>query len=627
MLLGPIVASELRTSARRASSYSKRAGLPGLALLVIAANVVWWYVFSVGAMSIRDMSRFGEMTFATLMGFQLVTTIFLVPEAAAKAIAEENERRRLGTLLSTRLSAAEVVLGKLAAALLQYAWWMASVIPIVLLLPLLGGVDPRIVVLAYAGLASTAFLLAGLSILLSTGARSVRAAIHNSIGLGTAWLVGPFFFAMIAPRLWPKLANWLWPLNTWLLASTPMCVVMNLFSVMRWGTLAGQIGWMIVLQVACGTLFVLLAIVRLRPAYRYLQGGDGGLFRRRGAPRRWRLWPRPRCGNDPVLWKELHTSNVGGLLQLMNLLVYVGLFAGLAWAVFYFAKPAFLEVLANGYGSRVNDIARIELNRGLRSLTAALVMIDLLVIAGAAAEGMATERARETWDSLIMTPLSGHEILRAKRIGAVSKWWGVSFGIVALWTVGLAVGAVHPLGFVAALLALAAATWFTAALGTYVALYIQDLGQATTWTLLPVLLLVFSAAAPFLLQSSTAMVFLGVGSIPFIEWLSLLSYPDVRAAIHAGAWQAWKPMGTTAISGVTYCIAAYLVAVIANWFGALYLNRCADNQFDAAVGRPLRTPDLERSRRDDERLAAETLLQRPTQGPKPTDLLEAVPSA
>ena len=38
-------------------------------------------------------------------------------------------------------------------------------------------------------------------------------------------------------------------------------------------------------------------------------------------------------------------------------------------------------------------------------------LVCLLVVAGAAAEAVATERARTTWDSLIATPLSGREIL------------------------------------------------------------------------------------------------------------------------------------------------------------------------------------------------------------------------
>ncbi len=48
---------------------------------------------------------------------------------------------------------------------------------------------------------------------------------------------------------------------------------------------------------------------------------------------------------------------------------------------------------------------------------------------GMAAEGIISERARETWDGLIATPLDGRTILRAKMIGAA---WRVRWGLILL---------------------------------------------------------------------------------------------------------------------------------------------------------------------------------------------------
>ena len=72
-----------------------------------------------------------------------------------------------------------------------------------------------------------------------------------------------------------------------------------------------------------------------------------------------------------------------------------------------------------------------------------------LGIASLAAAGVVAEREEDTWTSLIATPLSGEEILRAKMFGAVwgTRWLGVL--LLAFWLLGLASGAVHPIGFVA----------------------------------------------------------------------------------------------------------------------------------------------------------------------------------
>ena len=78
---------------------------------------------------------------------------------------------------------------------------------------------------------------------------------------------------------------------------------------------------------------------------------------------------------------------------------------------------------------------------------------------------MKRERERGTWLGLIATPLSGWEILRAKMLGPVLSRLGGALTPIALWTVGLMAGAVHPLGFLAAVTGLAVFAWFGSALG------------------------------------------------------------------------------------------------------------------------------------------------------------------
>ena len=87
----------------------------------------------------------------------------------------EKDRRTLDFLLATRLGNAEIVLGKLAACLARFFTSLAAGLPVVLLLNLLGGVDPRLILLAYGGIASTVFFVLAISIWISTGAGPLAA--------------------------------------------------------------------------------------------------------------------------------------------------------------------------------------------------------------------------------------------------------------------------------------------------------------------------------------------------------------------------------------------------------------------------------------------------------------------
>ena len=123
--------------------------------------------------------------------YQFNLTVCLVPIYVAGGIAAERERRTLGDLLTTQLSRADIVLSKLAAGLAQVATNLAIGVPAMVVLPFLGGVDPGIVVAAYAGIGSTAYFVGALSILVSTGCRRNGQAIRSALGLIGAWLILP----------------------------------------------------------------------------------------------------------------------------------------------------------------------------------------------------------------------------------------------------------------------------------------------------------------------------------------------------------------------------------------------------------------------------------------------------
>jgi hypothetical protein len=95
-------------------------------------------------------------------------------------------------------------------------------------------------------------------------------------------------------------------------------------------------------------------------------------------------------------------------------------------------------------------------------------------------------------------------------------------------------------------------------------------------------------ALPFVLPG-TASVLLAAGAMPFQTWASLLSYEDVRAAIHSGAIPQFAVIGIRSGEGARIVLAAWLISTTALAVGAFLLTRSAVRGFDAAVGRPIRT--------------------------------------
>ena len=205
---------------------------------------------------------------------------------------------------------------------------------------------------------------------------------------------------------------------------------------------------MIALQLTGSVALVLLAAWQLRPASRALHDGEWPVGTRWiSLLTRQRPSKRGPCGDDPVLWNELHLQrarSIAGRL-LAGLVRLVG-FGVLALGVSWFALPAFAELAERGYGASRRDVtmpeinplarvligkfffptgsaapgqARLEFNIALRQFSAIFVMLYVVMVAGTAAMSVVVEQERDTWQSLIATSLTGWDILRAKMLAAI----------------------------------------------------------------------------------------------------------------------------------------------------------------------------------------------------------------
>jgi len=144
-LLGPVFTYECAAAARRRRTYAARAGF--LAVLLVSLTIMWAERLATDPRDIgaRRLAGVSESFFRAVAGTQLVLVLLAAPAYTAGAVCLDRAHGNLSLLLATDLSAAEVVLGKLGARLLQVLGLVLAGLPVLFLATLLGGIDPQAV--------------------------------------------------------------------------------------------------------------------------------------------------------------------------------------------------------------------------------------------------------------------------------------------------------------------------------------------------------------------------------------------------------------------------------------------------------------------------------------------------
>ncbi len=128
------------TAPRPSRFYVARASYVGLLFILMwtawQSLIGWNDVTEVGVVAF-----FGKVLFRLFVLVQLALMLFFAPLAAATSIAHEKDRRTFVLLLMTDLRDVEIILGKLAASLLQVVTLLLTGAPVFFLCMLLGGVS------------------------------------------------------------------------------------------------------------------------------------------------------------------------------------------------------------------------------------------------------------------------------------------------------------------------------------------------------------------------------------------------------------------------------------------------------------------------------------------------------
>lgn len=566
---GPVFSTELMTLARRKRYYVLR---------FVYGMVLLWIVWENypggpngggqnggGVITIQEAASLGRWLFWSIVVAQSIAILALTPALVAGVIADQRQRKTLHYLLSSCLTSGEIVLGKLGSRLLSAGVYMTLSLPILALLGFLGGVDPNDVFLIYLASASTMYVIGAYSLVVSVHAKRSRDAVSSVYITVFAWIVGP----PLLKALLPWAAAGVRPVYEVLRAgsdlvgaTSPLHILLE--SVRGWG---GSASWresillLVGLHLLMGSALAALAVVRLRPVHR-AEGEVGRRFIRlpfRGG----RLIPRPRCGDDPLIWKELFVSRTGVLVKVLSALIGIAVVGVIGYWLVELGGPVVGEILTGGFRATATSAAHTDLNVFIRVVNTCLLVVLQLGAASVASAGLTGEREGDTWVSLIATPLTPFQIVRAKLVGAL---WATRW-IAALWlalaVIGLGLGALHPVGFVAATLVTTVYVVWAAALGLFCSLRARSSTRALLATVATMIFcngLYLLAFVPFELNTVLPLV----GVTPFVGASSLVTYRDVGflfedAALNRHGWRGVETLVTGVVSVVLYGACACLL--------------------------------------------------------------------
>ena len=394
--LGPVFTFEWVISSRRWQAYALRS-------IFVSALLAALIVVSVGRArggivpALRGLAQLGEVLFHAVVGTQLALVLLAAPAATAGSICIDRARGTLAHLLVSDLSDSEIVLGKLAVRLVPVLTVVASAVPVLTLLTLLGGVDPDALLGAFLVTLGMAVLGSSLALVFSLWAGKTHEAVLATYAVWSLWLLGPWAVAGLAGTF--GVSVWVPPAPTdpFRLAFAPYLA-------------PGSVGWAEYLEflgvtsAASGAL-VVLAVLRLRAVCTRDQ------VRRRSLPRQcpWRTarWlrglashlPAPSLDVNPVLWREWHRNRPSRWSRLVAAVYAVAAVACVAAAV----------------------VSRPGLSMIPPVLNAFLVSLGLLMLSVTAATAMAEERVRGSLDVLMVTPLSTRQIVLGKWLGSFRR--------------------------------------------------------------------------------------------------------------------------------------------------------------------------------------------------------------
>jgi ABC-type transport system involved in multi-copper enzyme maturation permease subunit len=476
----------MRVAGRHTSTYVLRFVFSGVVIGFFALTLLLtWADSGSGARgTVADLQSFQKVApqlGTTVLWTQYVGLMLLTPIMCGSAICGERRSRTLAALLTTPLTAWEILLSKLTGRLTQVLILAAISLPLLLAARMLGGLSLEGIVAAGCITLVSVFLMAALTI-----GKSIRAKTPAAASAGGFTL---FIAISFLPPLVIALYNFwflryytgfgLSPISLeWMYASSlPITLGMVTFEHFAGSpTGLGSMdlwGRSVIVGVVIACLTMLLGAVSMRRAMQRDPEGDPASLTK---PKRKRKMNRAAAdaddheesavvqlartrrsrlvGDMPVLWRETRQPIFKSKAMIITSVIAAGV---LTW----------LLLINGGFGE-----------------PATYYVLSVLAIAGTLFQScflttgsISNEREARTLDVLLSTPLTPTAIILGKYAGAVRKLMLGPVALMLLFACG-AVGYVHPIMLILVPLILVPPILMFSATGMVLGIYMRSVPAA-----------------------------------------------------------------------------------------------------------------------------------------------------
>ena len=406
----PIVVRLVQGGSMRSRHLVVRSGY----LAILIAILLLSLVSSTGT-SLRDLAQSGSGAFAIVAFGQVGLICLLTPIFMAGAIAQEANPRTWDILLTTPLSAFQIVLGNLFGRLFFILALLLSSLPLFLFIQAFGGVPGRSILLSYLVAGGSALVVASIAVTLSvtrTAGRRAVFAFYVSviIYLALTWLIDNRLRDPIAVGSIAEATTVMTPLNPFLALESllqsnryvPLDPGDGFSGLSRWW-LGSPIAAFIWTGSLVSLMLILFSTLRLRmigakvgqiPWYRrFLSGRGEGEGRAARSP-----------GTNPIAWRETssRTLSTAGLLGRWGFVAIGGLATLVIFWLFH-----------------VGTIGLPDLRATLLAVVIAEVAIVVLAAVNMSATAVSREREDGTLDIILTTPIQPGPYLAGKLRGLI----------------------------------------------------------------------------------------------------------------------------------------------------------------------------------------------------------------
>lgn len=378
-MFGAVFEREVKTVPRNRGLAIARAVYAGALLAIIATC---WLVIT-GTQSITtagDTARFGATLLRILAPLQLALAMLAAAMTSAVSVSAEKDRRTLELLLVSRLTDAQLVVGKLAGSLVRVLLLVLSAVPMFALAGLFGGVTPEQLARVFVVTVATSLAAASIATTVAFWKETTFQTLAITAFALVAWIAageiaagtaGPAAAAAVSPpralfaALGPRGGQTYLPFLATTAGVIGIANLIGVSQVRRWNVAAGR--------------------RREQP-----ETAGGPLVRTESRL----VW------ENPILWREICTKAHGRRI----------VFVRVAWFLLFAAAVA--GIVAEARAAQPDRLA-------VAIAVIPMALASLLAVTALAVTSITTERDRGAFDVLLVTDLEPKEFVWGKLVGVL----------------------------------------------------------------------------------------------------------------------------------------------------------------------------------------------------------------